>query len=428
MSEAAAEARPRLIRAEMLAMGAATLLTGLGAGLFGMALALLLHEIQHLAFGYSLNAVISEESFLQGVEAASPLHRLLAVGTGGLVAGLGWWAVYRFGAPLVSIKAAVAKPERAMPVGTTIGHALLQIVTIALGSPLGREVAPREIGALLAGHLARRMGLSLEQVRILIACGAGAGLAAVYNVPLAGALFVMEVLVGSFALPVVVPALVSSVLAAFVAWSGLGNEHQYVLPDLRISGSLVVWSVLAGPVLGVAGWGYSLLAGFARRHAPRDSWIIWRCLAVFLIIGLLATPFPQLLGNGKGPIQLGLDGELSGHLALILLGLKLLATTACLLAGAEGGLLTPGLTIGALLGVATGAVWNLLCPGVQGGAFALVGGAAFLAVSMQMPITAVLLALEFTRMDQDFLIPLLLAVSGAMVAAHLCARCVGGRA
>lgn len=195
----------------------------------------------------------------------------------------------------MSIKAAVAEPERAMPVGATTAHALLQIITIALGSPLGREVAPREVGALLAGSLARRMGLSLEQ---LIACGAG--LAAVYNVPLAGALFVMEVLLGSFALPVVVPALVSSALAAFVAWSGLGNEHQYILPDLRISGSLVVWSALAGPLLGVAGWGYSLLAAFARRYAPRDSRIIRRCLAVFLVIGLLATPFPQLLGNGKG--------------------------------------------------------------------------------------------------------------------------------
>lgn len=100
--------------------------------------------------------------------------------------------------------------------------------------------------------------------------------------------------------------------------------------------------------------------------------------------------------------------------------MKLLATTACLLA--------PGLTIGALLGISTGAVWSLFWPGVPGGAFALVGSAAFLAISMKMPITAVLLILEFTRMNQDFLVPLLLAVAGAMAAAHLCAQRAGGKA
>jgi H+/Cl- antiporter ClcA len=164
-------------------LAAVTLLTGVGAGLGGMLLALLLHWIQHIAFDYSVTHVISSESFLEGVSAASPGRRVLVMVICGLVAGLGWGALYRFGRPLVSIKKAVKSNDPRMPVVSTVVHALLQIVTVALGSPLGREVAPREIGSVWAGWLSHRAGLSVAESRIMVACGAGAGLAAVYNVP-----------------------------------------------------------------------------------------------------------------------------------------------------------------------------------------------------------------------------------------------------
>jgi H+/Cl- antiporter ClcA len=107
--------------------------------------------------------------------------------------------------------------------------------------------------------------------------------------------------------------------------------------------------------------------------------------------------------------------------------LKLLSTTASLRVGAEGGLLTPGLTIGALLGLVFGRVWSVWWPGASSGGFALVGAAAFLAVSMQMPLTAVVLVFEFTRADHDFLVPVLLAVAGAMAAAELCSGGIARR-
>ncbi len=302
-----------------------------------------------------------------------------------------------------------------MPVAT-VGHALLQIVTVGLGSPLGREVAPREVGALLATWASRRAGLGGADARVMIACGAGAGLAAVYNVPLAGALFTLEVLLGSFELSAVVPAVVTAVVAALVAWAGLGDESQYRLPRLEISASLVCWSVLAGPLLGCAGYWYARLATAARARAPRDWRLLPWCLGVFTLIGLAAARYPLLLGNGKGPMQLGLDGGIGVGLAAVLLLLKLAATTASLRAGAEGGMLTPGMAVGALLATLLAAAWTAWWPGTPLGAFAVVGGAAFLASSMTMPITATVLILEFTRMDHDVLIPVMLAVGGATVA------------
>ena len=404
-----------------LAYPIAVLLTGLAGGLAGLSLALLLHGIQHLAYGYSPDALISGESFLDGVVAAPPLRRLAVLAGCGLLAGLGWWAVHRFGRALVSIRSVVADPATPMPAGTTVTHVLLQIVTVALGSPLGREVAPRELGALFAGAIARRLRVTAEEMRILLACGAGAGLAAVYNVPLGGTIFVMEVLLGSFAPAVALPAMAASVIGACVAWIGLGDVYQYDLQRIGISAPLVAWAVATGPVFGLGGWLFARLAQRARAAAPRDARIIPFCLLVFTGIGVLAMAFPQLPGNGKGPIQLGLEGDLGPRVAGMLLVLKVIATTAALRAGAAGGLLTPGMSIGALGGVLLGAAWDLAWPSAAGQpAFALVGAVAFLAVSQRMPLTAIILGFEFTGADHDFAVPLLIAVALASATARLC--------
>jgi H+/Cl- antiporter ClcA len=401
-------------RSPLAVLAAVTLLTGIGAGLGGMLLALLLHWIQHVAFGYSAGQVISSETFLQGVSASAPERRLIALTACGLVAGIGWWALYRFGQPLVSIKKAVKADDPRMPVASTIVHAVLQIVTVALGSPLGREVAPREIGSVWAGWLSHRAGLSAAESRVMVACGAGAGLAAVYNVPLGGAVFVLEVLLGTFGWSALVPAVATSAIAAVVAWIGLGNEQQYHIAQLAASGPLFAWSVVCGPVFGVAAWGFTQLTTRARADAPKDWRLPVLSLINFAVIGVLAMHFPQLPGNGKGPASLAFDSGLTIGLAATLLALKVAITVSSLRAGAEGGLLTPGLANGALLAIVLGGLWNLMWPGTSPGAFAIVGAAAFLAASMQMPITAVVLIVEFTRVGHDFLVPILLAVGGSV--------------
>nr|WP_240766730.1 chloride channel protein [Paraburkholderia flava] len=387
-----------------------------------MALALLLHAIQHVAYGYSVAHVISAESFLEGVTDTAPLRRLIVVSICGLIAGGGWWALYRYGRPLVGIRKAMNSDDPRMPGLSTTIHALLQIVTVAMGSPLGREVAPREIGAAFAAWLSRRAGLSVADRRIMVACGAGAGLAAVYNVPLGGAVFVLEVLLGTFEWTVVVPALATSAIAAVVAWIGLGNEHQYQVPQFTLNAQLVVWSIVCGPLFGVAAYAFTRLMSHARSLAPKDQRLPVLTLLNFVVIGVLAMSLPQLLGNGKGPAGLSFDSHLTVGLAATLLVLKVAITASTLRCGAEGGLLTPGLANGALLSLVIAGLLNPLWPGMQPGAFAVVGAASFLAASMQMPITAVVLILEFTRVNHDMLIPMLLAVGGSVSTYKLAAR------
>jgi len=411
--------RPRVPGSPLVRFAVVTVLTGIGAGFGGIALALLLHFLQHVAYGYSITHLIGNESFYEGVEAASAGRRIAVLAACGVIAGCGWFAIYRYGRPLVSIKKAVASDDPRMPAVTTAAHALLQIITVALGSPLGREVAPREIGSLLAGWLSHYAGLSVEQTRLMVACGAGAGLAAVYNVPFGGAIFVLEVLLRSFEVRVVIPALVTSVIAAVVAWLGLGDTSQYVVPHFGLSANLVTWSIIAGPVFGVAAFAFVQLTIKARAAAPKGWMLPLLSLANFLIIGLLAVSFPQILGNGKTPAQLGFSNELTIGLAGTLLIIKVAITASSLRAGAQGGLLTPGMSNGALLAIVLGGLWTLIWPGTPMGAFAIVGATAFLASSMKMPITALVLMVEFTRVDHDFLVPMLCAVAGSIAISRL---------
>ena len=410
-------------RSPLVLLAAVTLLTGIGAGVAGMLLALLLHAVQHLAYGYSLHQLIGDESFLQGVMATTPSRRLLVMLACGLVAGLGWWATYRIGRPLVSISKAVSSSDPRMPMGSTLSHALLQIVTVALGSPLGREVAPREMGAAFAGWLAHRVGLSVSESQIMVACGAGAGLAAVYNVPLGGAVFVLEVLLGTFGWAALVPAVATSVIATLVARIGLGDSSQYIIPAFDSHTALVIWAVVCGPIFGMAAYVFTQIMSAAKAKAPTNGMLPVLSVINFLLIGCLALYFPQLLGNGKTPAAMSFDNHLTIELAAVLLALRVVITASSLRAGAQGGLLTPALANGALLAVVLGGVWNHFWPAATpAGAFAVIGAAAFLAASMKMPITATVLIFEFTGVNQEFLIPILAAVAGSVAAFSFCDR------
>ncbi|MFC2506409.1 MAG: chloride channel protein, partial [Kingella sp. (in: b-proteobacteria)] len=130
----------------------ALFLTGILAGIVGIVLTHSLHIVQQLFFAGNLKS--EHVSFLQLVHEAAPLRRLLVLLLCGLVVGIAWTALQCYGMPLLEIKDAIKQPEKNMPVKTTVTHAFLQILTVGMGSPLGREVAPREMSVALATPLA----------------------------------------------------------------------------------------------------------------------------------------------------------------------------------------------------------------------------------------------------------------------------------
>lgn len=404
---------------KLLMLIGVSLVVGVGSGFLGMSLALILHYIQHLAYGYSLDLIISDESFLHGVSASSPERRVLILTLCGLVAGVGWWLLYSYGKPLVSIGEAL-KTDKKMPFVSTIVHALLQIITIALGSPLGREVAPRELGSLFATWVSEQAGLTVKETKIMIACGAGAGLAAVYNVPLGGAVFTLEVLFCTYNWALLIPALITSAIATLVSWSGLGIESIYLVADLKLSTSIMLWAILTSPIFGFAAYWFIHIANLQRTKSFHDRKMILAALINFGFIGLLAIYFPVLLGNGKSAVQMEFSSFASIGLSALIFLLRCIIVWGSLRVGAQGGLLTPSMANGALLAAVLGGIWTHFFPAEPFSGFIAIGATSFLAAAQKMPITAIVLIFEFTHIHFDFLVPIMLSVAGAVITSHLC--------
>ena len=389
-------------------------MVGITGGLVGIVLTELLHFVQHHAYGYALDG--GHQSFREGVEAAAPLRRFYALLSCGVAAGGGWWLLKRYGKPLVGIKASLAKPLAGLPFAATVGHALLQIVTVGLGSPLGREVAPREMTAAFASLWVRRLGLDEDGARLLIACASGAGLAAVYNVPLAATLFILETMLGVWTRQAVTAALFCSVLATAVSRMGLGDMQQYSV-GLQIDRPLLWWSAVAGPLLGAAAVLFQRTTAPFPLLARGDRRIVPLAVAAFAAVGLLAMYSPDILGNGKAGNQLVFGGLIGWQDSLQLAVLKWLAVLLALVAGAYGGLITPSMMLGSTLAFASAALWNAFLPPMPSESAAVVGAAVFLGVSLKMPLTAVVFVLELTRAPVALLMPLCLCLTGAVAAA-----------
>ncbi|MFE4467391.1 chloride channel protein [Leifsonia sp. NPDC056824] len=396
-----------------------TALVGVGAGVGGGLVYLGLHTIQHLAFGYS------EGTFLEGLLDAPPVNRVVALVLAGVLGGVGWFFLRRWGRrsprrAIVSVEAAVN--GRRMPGVVTFFNAALQVIIVGLGASIGREVAPREIAAWWASWLSERAGVSARERRILVACGAGAGLAAVYNVPFGGAVFAVEILLAEISFATVLPALATSAIAALVARLVVPANPLYLVHQIPLRPQIVVWAILAGPIIGFAAVGFVRLTRLAQNHRPKSWGILIVMPLVFAAVGVVSLWLPAILGNGRSLGQLALTATLPVAVILLTTVVKTAATVGTIGAGAAGGTLTPSFAIGAGLGLTLGGVWQLLWPGEPLAAFALLGAAAFLAVTMRAPLTALLLVMEFTNQGPDMLAPIMLCIAGAVAVGYLLER------
>jgi CIC family chloride channel protein len=386
----------------------AILLTGAAAGITSGLLMKLLRVVQHACFHYR------EGDFLAGVEGVGGLRRLLVVAGAGVLAAIVLLLRRRLpDADAPELHEAIWRNEGPLPQWKLAVNAVLSIVIVGMGAALGREGALKQAGALVGEKFAQWTGWTPEQRKLLMACGAGAGMAAAYNVPLGGALFTLEVLLGTVSLSAALPAFATSFLATAVSWSMLPNEPTYQLPNLPATASLFWWAVVCGPLMGYGAVWFVRGLHWARDHQPRGWAVAAMPVVVFAALGFSAIRFPELLGNGKNVVQLAFDARLGPALLLWLLVLRPLATIACLRAGAPGGLFTPTMTYGALVGAACGEGWSFLWPGADKRSCALIGAGAVLAAATQAPISSVAFTLELTYNSNTLMVPLLVGVVAA---------------
>ena len=404
---------PILARRDAAGFWLAVVLTGLGTGLGAAALTGLLELVQHrLWSGAGVD--------LLDAAARAPWwwHVVVLMGAG-VLTGAGQLLLVRMtSANGIDITAAIWFHAGRLPAVRTLGSAVLSVLVVGMGASLGREGAPKQAGAVFANLLSDRIRLPDENRRLLVACGAGAGMAAAYGVPLGGALFALEVLRGELALRFVLPALVTSLIATGVSWAFLPDAATYAIPLYHGSVASTVWALLAGPIAGVVSVGYVRLVALADHHRPKGGWRVVVPVLALAALGIVSIGFPQLLGNGRDVAQLAFTGQVAPLLLLALLVLKPAATMLCLGSGAPGGLFTPSLALGALLGGVLGQAWGLVWPGDPPGLFAVLGAGAILAATTQGPLSTVVLMMELTGQARAAIVPMLLVVALATLVAR----------
>jgi H+/Cl- antiporter ClcA len=370
----------------------ATVIVGLLAGVAGLSTTLLLRFLEHLTYHYTFGTL------LQGVAGSSPVRRALGPMVGGALAGLGWWAL-RSRTDVPSLSTAIERRERIrmLPFG---GDAALQVLVVGSGASLGREVAPRQFAAALGdlgiGWLKR---LSPRDREILLGCAAGAGLGAVYAVPLGGALFALRIMLRTWHLRAVGAALITSSLAVAVASLVTHNHTILTWPNLHFSYRLIGYALVLGPLTFVVGLVFNRAMAAAHRAAVRRSWLLIPAIAgAGLLTGVCSHWWPELPGNGRSILSATLAGGMTLATAAAVLILKPLLTAVFLRAGATGGLITPALATGA----AAGTLLVLTINAAAGTHFhvqaiSMAGAAGVLAISQGTPFWAAIFVWELAR-------------------------------
>jgi CIC family chloride channel protein len=282
-----------------------------------------------------------------------------------------------------------------------------------------------QMAAAIASLLGRWLRVSPAQLRLLVACGAAAGIASAYNAPIAGALFVAEIVLGSIAMECFGPLVLASVMASLVMRTLHGSSPLYELSQFRFEGTadLLAYAVLGalcGAVVPVFHW--TLQAGrqiFSRFKLPLPL----KLAVGGVVVGLLAISHPEVTGNGATVIHALIGNELAWDAIATLLVYKLLATSATFGSGAVGGVFTPALLMGACIGslfaMALGHLdrWEAIPPA----SCAVIGMAAFLAGATRAPLMSILMIFEMT-LNSSVLVP----VMTASVLGYYVARSLGG--
>jgi CIC family chloride channel protein len=293
--------------------------------------------------------------------------------------------------------------------------------TLALGAglALGREGPTVQMGATLGHLLARGFRVGDADARVLLAAGAGAGLAAAFNAPLAGAIFVFEELVRRFDLRVVVATLAACSGGLAVMRMFVGDRLVFAVPALEFDlfpGYLLFFAF--GALVGLLGFAYTraIVAGLDLAERLRRVSPEVRAAAVGAIAGLLALAAPRLAGAGEPLVQHVLDGGFSAGLLLSVLVVRFFFSILSYAPGLPGGLFAPLLAVGALTGALFGMTAEWLAPALATpiAAFAAVGMGALFAAVVRAPITGIALVVEMTGATGLF-VPLLTACAAAIV-------------
>ena len=436
----------------LLGLTLAALVTGVFSGLGAIALHYVLDFMQELTFGQS------EGHHPMVTDGADPARRALVLAALGPFVALVWYYLRSGGRRVVGVKSQIAgatEEDRTPSLWRQISHSLIQIVAVGAGSPVGKEVAPRELGALAAGrtsNLLERLGfvgtdgaalLGVRERSLLVAAGAASGLAAVYQVPIGGVVYLVEAMAVGLSLRSLYVGAVTVWTATVTANLVIVNEPTYPVPQLPLDATTLTVAALTGVVLTPLALGFRALSQRAEKIKAKDRSLLWRIPVAFALVAVVSLWLPEILGNGRLLTQHTFNEALAGGLGAGAVGYVAALTVAkaavvvlSLRSGSYGGTLTPGLALGAAAAFCMAALVLWAFPGlggVPGGASmvlyaaALTGTAAFLGVSMNAPLSALALLIGFTGQGASAWLPMAVAVGTAVLTRWAWTRAFGAK-
>lgn len=291
-------------------------------------------------------------------------------------------------------------------------------ISIGTGGSVGREGPIVQIGSAAGSSLGQLIKVRGSQLRTLVACGAAAGIAGTFNAPIAGAIFSLEILLGDFAITQFSPIVIASVTSTVISRFYLGNYPAFIIPKYTLTS---VYEFIPYSVLGILAAFIAILfinvlykSEDIFEEIPIPEWI--KPAIGGLIIGGIGIFFPHIFGVGYETMDMALAGKLTWAFLLMLIFLKLFATSITIGSGGSGGIFAPSLFLGASLGGFVGTLANLWFPGMVGspGAYTLVGMGAVAAATMHAPMTSILILFELTN-DYRIILPLMTSIILATV-------------
>lgn len=338
---------------------------------------------------------------------------LLVPTLGGALAGL----VLKWGQHLTRAQSSTDYMEAIVigngnvPVRGSLVKSTAALFSIASGGSIGREGPLVQLAAVVASSLGRWRKFSPPQLRLLVACGAAAGIASAYNAPIAGSFFVAEIILGTIAMESLGPLVVSAVSATLTMQVLTSAHVLYRVPTFQ---AVSVWEMPGYIALGLIVGVLAPMFLLSLKHAENffvslKLPLVLRLATGGLIVGAIAINVPEVAGNGYSVVVDIVNGRLLWVSILGIFACKWLATMASFGSGAPGGVFTPSLFMGAGAGLLFGTLLHHFFPGaaVDPRAFALVGMGAFLSAATHAPIMAVIMLFEMT-LSYDIILPLLL--------------------
>ncbi len=320
---------------------------------------------------------------------------------------------------------AVAIGDGRVPVRHSLLRSLSSLMTISSGGSIGREGSMVQLSALAASVFGRFTHFEPGRLRLLVACGAAAGITSAYNAPIAGAFFVTEIVLGSLVMESFGPIVVASVVANITMRSLPGYKPSYEMPAFPdISGGEVLLFALLGILVGFGAPLFLGFLNFTKKQFKKTALPLpWRLGLGGLLTGTISVWIPEVWGNGYSIVNSLLHTPWVWWSVLMILAAKVIATAITTGSGAVGGIFTPALFVGASIGFLFGVVVHTLWPGATSApfAYAIVGMGAFLAAATSAPLMAILMIFEMT-LSYQVMLPLMLSC----VLAYFIARSLNG--